>query len=208
MHLFVIGQPDFDRIWHLHPSATGPGRFSHPLPTMPAGRYRLFADLVHRSGLPETVVADLEIPAHEGAPLQGDDSAGSAPATVDFARLEAQLPDGARMLREGFRFRVVDAAGKPTGDLEPYMGMLGHAAFVARDLSVFAHIHPTGSVPMAALALVDPHAQHHHELAKGPSEVSFPYALPKAGDYRVFVQIKRNGQIQTAAFDLQSKSSR
>jgi hypothetical protein len=32
-------------------------------------------------------------------------------------------------------------------------------------------------------------------------EVSFPYGFPKAGDYRIFVQIKRAGQVQTGVFD-------
>ena len=33
------------------------------------------------------------------------------------------------------------------------MGMAGHAEFVRSDLSVFAHVHPAGSVSMAALEL-------------------------------------------------------
>jgi hypothetical protein len=33
------------------------------------------------------------------------------------------------------------------------------------------------------------------------SEVSFPYAFPKAGRYRIIVQMKRAGKIQTGAFD-------
>jgi hypothetical protein len=211
MHLFIVRLPDLDRVWHLHPSADGPGRFLQPLPAMPAGRYRLFADLVHRSGLPETVVTDLQTDGISGAPLEGDDSTGSAPAAADFDRREAPLADGARLVlvtqppTDGFHFRVVDGAGQPTGDLEPYMGMLGHAAFVARDLSVFAHVHPTGSVPMASVAVVDPEAHHHAEV--GPSEVAFPYRLPKDGAYRLFVQIKRRGQIETAAFDVFQRSS-
>jgi hypothetical protein len=32
-------------------------------------------------------------------------------------------------------------------------------------------------------------------------QVSFPYGFPKAGEYRIFVQIKRAGQIETGVFD-------
>ena len=34
-----------------------------------------------------------------------------------------------------------------------------------------------------------------------PAEVTFPYGFPDPGDYRLFVQIKRSGQVQTATFD-------
>src|SRR5205823_556151 len=50
-------------------------------------------------------------------------------------------------------FRVVDPDGSPATNVEPYMAMAGHAAIVADDLSVFAHIHPSGSVAMPALML-------------------------------------------------------
>ena len=58
-----------------------------------------------------------------------------------------------------FRFRVEDAAG-PAGDMELHMGMLGHAAFVRSDRSVFAHVHANGPSPMAALALTRPENPH------------------------------------------------
>jgi hypothetical protein len=32
--------------------------------------------------------------------------------------------------------------------------------------------------------------------------VAVPYAFPKAGPFRVFVQIKRGGEVKTAAFDV------
>jgi hypothetical protein len=108
-----------------------------------------------------------------------------------------------------FQFRIEDAQGKPAPDMELYMGMPGHAAFVRTDLSVFAHVHPSGSVPMAALALTqpgNPHAAHAMAGAGAlpgalPAAVSFPYGFPKPGAYRIFVQVKRGGQIETGIFD-------
>ena len=84
------------------------------------------------------------------------------------------------------------------------MGMLGHAAFVRTDLSVFAHIHPSGSVPMPALQLaqpLNPHAGHMMMDGALPAEVSFPYGFPSAGSYRIFVQMKRGGHVETGMFD-------
>ncbi len=50
-------------------------------------------------------------------------------------------------------FQVQDRNGEAARGLEPYMGMAAHAEIIASDLSVFAHIHPSGSVPMAALMM-------------------------------------------------------
>jgi hypothetical protein len=107
-----------------------------------------------------------------------------------------------------FHFRVEDAEGRPARGMELYMGMLGHAAFVKTDRTVFAHVHPSGSMPMPALALtqaMEPHAAHPtmQEMAMGalPAEVSFPYGFPKPGAYRIFVQLKRGGEVETGVFD-------
>ena len=102
------------------------------------------------------------------------------------------------------RFRVEDAEHKPADDLEPYMGMAGHAEFVRSDFSVFAHIHPAGSVPMASLMIAQKDfgsPMDHSSHAASRQEVSFPYGFPQPGDYRLFVQVKRHGQVETGVFD-------
>ena len=103
-----------------------------------------------------------------------------------------------------FRFRLETPEGNPADQMELYMGMPGHAAFVRTDLSVFAHVHPSGSVPMATLGLVEQpasgagHGLHHSGL---PPVVTFPYGFPQPGNYRIYVQMKRAGKIETGVFD-------
>ena len=99
-----------------------------------------------------------------------------------------------------FRFHIETPDGKRAHDLELYMGMPGHAAFIATGGSVFAHVHPSGSVAMAALELANPSAHNMMNMA-APTEVVFPYGFPQPGAYRIIVQMKRAGAVQTGTFD-------
>jgi hypothetical protein len=103
-----------------------------------------------------------------------------------------------------FKFRLVDKDGNAVPDMQMYMGMMGHAAFVKDDGTVFAHVHPSGSVAMAALALANPSTEGHsmdHMSGAMPAEADFPYGFPRAGRYRVIVQMKHGGVIETGIFD-------
>jgi hypothetical protein len=90
------------------------------------------------------------------------------------------------------------------------MGMAAHLVVTNRDGSVFAHLHPAGSISMAAMqrfaaaGAEDAHAAHTMTL---DSHVAVPYAFPKPGPYRLFVQVKRAGRVLTAAFDIDVKPS-
>ena len=233
MHLFLVRSPGMDVFWHLHPEHAGSGSFRQNLPAMPAGHYQIFADVVLNTGFPVTMVGQLDLASDSaGNPLSGDDSGSAANAVTSEANTTAEYPlrGGGRMiwerdpqpLRAGvpliLRFRVTDRAGNPAQDLEPYMGMAAHAAIVRSDGSVFAHVHPTGSVPMASFELAQaslPGDFGGGALAtmkmpqmlqeKIAPEISIPYGFPKPGFYRVFVQVRRAGQIETAVFDAEVK---
>src|ERR1700676_116197 len=232
MHLFLISTPGMQRMWHLHPERGEGGAFADDLPSMPAGHYQVFADVVDKDGFPWTLVGQVDLAQISGKPLAGDDSTwtGTALATKAADASVAQLADGGRIVWEkgsgplvantamAFKFRVEDKDGKPAKDMEPYMGMAGHAEFVSSDMSVFAHIHPAGSASMAALelangvpkgneAITDQYAMPTVMPMPMPMptpvspEVSFPYGFPRAGEYRIFIQIKRSGQVETGVFD-------
>ena len=240
IHLFLIRVPAMDRFYHLHPEQLETGVFAQTLPAVSAGHYQIFADIVHRSGFPETLVGEIDLPDVEGRPLAGDncDWSGTALGRPVEDISESPLTDGGHLVWDrtaslhgaplkanvplSFRFRVLDKDGLPARDLEPYMGMAGHAEFVRADCTVFAHIHPAGSVSMAALDLAKsgllpgPGASNMTlSMAASsdmmmppeslPPEVSFPYGFPRPGQYRIFVQVKRAGRIETGVFDVHAE---
>jgi hypothetical protein len=241
VHLFLVRAPQMDRFWHLHPQQVATGAFTQELPAISAGHYRIFADIVHRSGFPETMVGGVDLPDLPGKALAGDDCgwSGAPLSQISEDSTVSPLPDAGRMIWErepfqrrstlkagtpaSFRFLVEEKDGRPARDLEPYMGMPGHAEFMSADGSVFAHVHPAGSVSMAALEIaqsalaagpdaVAAHSQAMDHVGMAMSvgsvapEVSFPYGFPKPGAYRIFVQIKRAGRVETGMFDASVKS--
>ena len=181
MHLYIIRWPKtMDVTFHLHPEQVSARRLrAHALPTVPPGDYRLFADIVHATGFPETATATLHIDVPHGRPLTGDDAEGLLPTFQPSADapsgMSMTLPDGYQYrlaistpgtdsantpaIRANtpavLRFTLLDPGGKAPTDMANYMGMLGHAAIVKSDGSVFAHIHPDGSVSMPAYMMAN-----------------------------------------------------
>jgi len=206
MHLYIVNLPGIDRAWHLHPEPGGdPDTFVQGLPSMPPGHYALYGDIVHASGLAETVTAQIDLPVVSGAKLSGDDAGGPTESAGGYRLVwDHAAPIHARQPHE-FRFRLIDGKGEEAKDTELYMGMLGHAAFIKDDGTVFAHVHPSGSVAAAALGLAMPENEHAMHMAMAreglPAQVSFPYGLPKPGSYRIVVQMKHGGEIVTGLFN-------
>jgi hypothetical protein len=252
MHLYMIREPNLDVVFHLHPDQIAPGEFELQMPSVPAGRYRLYADVVHANGFPETLVANLSLPAIAGVPLTGDNSSGSVPpitptspssaCVVPAGKPRFRLPDGYSMTWDNpdpqpaktpelYNFSLFAPDGQPSSDTGLYMGMLGHAAFVKTDGTVFAHVHPSGTVSMAALMMAEaqnspsePQPQsmpgmnmsgtnmsgmdHSGDSGHLPNTVGFPYGFPTPGQYRIFVQMKHGQTVETAAFDACSEPAK
>jgi TRAP-type C4-dicarboxylate transport system permease small subunit len=227
MHLYVIREPEMDAVFHLHPTLVTGGDFRIALPSMPPGNYTLYGDVVHASGFPETLVSKITVPANMTGAPPGPDDASGYPQPLNAGSLgdTYNLPDGYAMVWNRpaaltantaytFRFHLLDTRGKPASDMQPYMGMMGHAAFVKTDGTVFAHTHPEGSAAMAALMLANgnsegdsaPHGGLAMNMGGGHDEamsnsVEFPYGFPSPGRYRIFIQMKHGSTIETGAFD-------
>ncbi|PWU08860.1 MAG: hypothetical protein C5B50_28690 [Verrucomicrobia bacterium] len=242
LHLFLIREPDRDILAHLHPIRKAGKTFEAALPPIPPGSYRIFCDLtLEDSGMSSTATNSVEIPPiprDTGAAnvLESDPDDSWAVAAVPGAGTVFRLVDGTEFEwkrkpplhakeEAGLRFQVRTATGEPA-DLEPYMGMLCHAAVLRADGAVFAHLHPSGNYSMAAQAFFESKFQreqngngteaaappapmdhaamghmHHAHSSSGTSEVYVPYEFPTPGDYRIWVQFKIKGQVLTAVFN-------
>ncbi|MCI0743786.1 MAG: hypothetical protein L0Y58_00120 [Verrucomicrobia subdivision 3 bacterium] len=78
MHMFLVRQPDLEAFAHLHPVKTGEHSFESALPPVPAGKYRIYADITHESGFTQTLVSEVSLGADANAtsftPTDPDDS--------------------------------------------------------------------------------------------------------------------------------------
>lgn len=112
------------------------------------------------------------------------------------------------------RFKV-RAADQRAVLLETYMGMVGHAAVRRTDGAVFAHLHPMGTISMASQQYFEkrdqqgapPDTKETHPVTRAEG-VSFPYEFPRAGAYRIWVQVKSEGKVYTGVFDAEVEAKR
>jgi len=235
MHLFLVREPQLDAMAHIHPVRVGGRGFAVAMPPLPAGRYRLYADITYETGFAATLTTSVEwnplvervVPNALNVGPRSASLNSPPPRDPDdswFVGTPSELPAGPRIvcaspaqLRAGqdlaLNFALQDADGKPIAG-EAYMGMLGHAAVRRSDGSVFAHIHPIGTVSMAAEQFFQDQAAKQtgqpvpldhsmHRPPPGATTLSFPYLFPQPGAYRVWVQAKIKGQVVTGAFDFE-----
>jgi hypothetical protein len=244
MHLFLVRESDAGAFAHLHPVSRDTATFEAPLPPLPPGRYRVFADVTHESGFARTLVASVVLPERGASPSASPAGSGSSasangvPADPDDAWFTgapvdsvAPLAGGARLVWEGkperiavdqdagLRFVVREADGS-VGRVEPYLGMAGHAVVMREDGGVYIHLHPMGTISAAAEIALRArlpsdtawgtlgrrltesgalgHVAGHAMTFDG--RIGFPYAFPDPGSYRIWVQVRRGGVVETAEF--------
>jgi hypothetical protein len=229
-HLFLARVDTAGVLAHLHPSLADPATLVSALPPLPAGRYRIYADVVHETGFQRTLVDSLELraplPPSGIARLDPDDAWFEGPTAQLPATTDVQLGDvtvswsgDAKPIagRTGaLRFSLRSVSGDSV-HVQPYLGMPGHAVVMRRDGGVYVHLHPSGTGTMAselAFALRDrgdTTADGRLRLSDAPMamateqplrEIAFPYAFPSAGSYRVWVQLRVRGTVRTAAWDV------
>ncbi|HYC51833.1 MAG TPA: hypothetical protein VEB19_12040 [Gemmatimonadaceae bacterium] len=234
MHLFLIRAGDAGAFAHLHPrplDTTAVPDLAVRIPRLPAGAYHVFGDVVHETGFERTTVGSLTLTSRDSSRPSaltdpddawhvGEPATGNRVTLGDGSIMEMTM-DGSGPVRarveQSIRVVLRNAAGDSLS-LDPYLGMPAHGVVARLDGRVYVHLHPMGTVTLAAQQAFiardrgdttqagrlnpDEHANH---TSASPDETSahsveFPYAFPTSGEYRLFIQVKRGGRILTGAF--------
>ncbi len=183
MHVIVVRR-DLAAFQHLHPTQNRDGSWSIPVRLSRAGSYRLFADFSHE-GQPATLASDLHVDGQADLrPLPPP-----AATAISDGGYEVRLQSGrARPGSEAsLQFKI--AKGGQELQPEPYLGAGGHLVALREGDLAFLHVHPT---------------EHGHGGGGRPAALDDPIAFaatfPTTGRYRLFLQFKHNGTVQTVAF--------
>jgi hypothetical protein len=231
IHLFLIAEnasQGIPALAHLHPSQAGDSTYTNALPPLPAGSYRVFTELAHEGGFTQTLTNRVDLPAG-GARSQPADTdaawssggaiAGSTVPLENGGSAQLDLDPAVAGSASTLRVRFLQPDGRPA-PLQPYLRMLGHGVVLRGDGSVFAHLHPAGTLSMAATRTfarklggddaaraADANCGDLEALPVGTAQVlgrdgivSFPYVFPQPGRYFFWCQVRIDGRVQTAAF--------
>jgi hypothetical protein len=194
-HLFVISA-DLEHYAHVHPEQEADGSWRLAVTVPRAGYYTLYSDFLPVGGAPQVVALPLVT-----AGYQGDLASSRAALTPDRVLRKpvgdmtvalAVPSDGfAAGREEKFACQLTERqTGAPVTDIEPYLAAWGHTLILSEDTLAVVHAHPVEPVP-----LDDP-------AARGGPTITFKALFPKAGRYRMWTQLKRHGQVETAIFTI------
>jgi len=183
LHL-IVARRDLTGFQHLHPEQAPDGSWSTELRVDEAGSYRLFADFSHE-GTPQTLATDLRVDGSaDPRPLPPPEADAVSDGDYDV-HLDAGRAHPGREAELRF---TITRDGVPVAT-EPYLGAGGHLVALREGDLAFLHVHPT---------------EHGHGKATPSGEqddsVGFAATFPTEGRYRLFLQFKHEGRVQTVAF--------
>jgi hypothetical protein len=181
MHVIVISR-DLDHFAHLHPSWDGSSlRVEHTFED--GGEYVVVLDY-QEPGNGQVVDKHHVHIAGAAAPKRRVLRASDGTERADGLELKLH----AEQIRAGqaamLHFDVKDTVtGESVNDLEPYLGSTAHFMILSADGEDFVHAHAIDS--------------------DSASRVSAHAAFPRAGLYKMWVQVQRRGAVVTVPFVLQ-----
>ncbi len=175
MHL-ILARRDLTGFQHLHPDMATDGTWSMRVTLPDAGSYRLFADFSYQE---EAITLATDLRVDGNADLL--DLPAPEPTAISDGGYDVRLDSTGAMAGQESRLAFsITRDGEPVST-EPYLGAGGHLVALREGDLAFLHVH----------------AIEEDEQGEG---VGFAATFPTAGRYRLYLQFKHEGAVQTVAF--------
>ncbi len=192
-HLFVVSQ-DLKFFKHTHPEMQPDGKFLLGVTFPKPGLYRILSDFYPKGATPQLIANTVMVPGAgfklETAKLDPDltakqtDGFKDGHAVPGNIQVELTMDPPQPIVGEKtlLFFRL-----KPGSGMELYLGAWAHMMAASADLVDMIHSHP--------FLVTDPIDSDYKQL-------QFNLIFPRAGVYRVWVQMQRLGVVNTVAFNI------
>ena len=187
VHLIVVRE-GLDEFAHLHPEVDASGTITVEFAFPKSGKYRLFADHQPQGKSPGLAAGELVV--------AGDDERAAtlvpnASHEVMVGEIKAHVTIQPGDQKTTVRFHLVDAAGQAVGDLQPYLGAMGHLVIISANGREYVHAHPLSDAKTAP-----------------DGTVAFAAHFPQPGIYKAWGQFQRDGSVFTVPFVLEHKGGK
>ena len=184
LHLIVVRR-DMTGFQHVHPELADDGTWAAPVALTP-GEWRIFADFTPAGDAePLTLGADLSVAGrYQPRPL---------PAPAATAEVGDYTVTVEGTLHAGHETRLtfsVSRAGESATDLQPYLAAYGHLVALREGDLAYLHVHPAGAPGDGA-------------TPAGPN-ISFFATAPSDGYYRLCLDFRHEGLVDTAEFTVRA----
>lgn len=178
VHLIVV-RDGLDQFAHIHPEVDDAGNLTATFSFPTGGMYRLYADYKPVGKAQAVATAEVKVsgpssPAPQLSPdVPGQVKGDGLAAEVAVTSAKAGSPTTISV-------RLLDPAGQPVSDLQPYLGAKGHLVVLSADGKEYVHAHPVEKVTAGT--------------------VGFEAHFAKPGVYKGWGQFRRSGKVHTVPF--------
>lgn len=183
VHTVCIEQTT-NQLVHLHPARTGPGLYVLDRQRLPAGSYTCTHEAERRDSGSQIVQTPIDIKGSPGSALAFGVFGQSATHNGYQVTVSADAP-----IEIGTPVQMtlrVMKNGSPIPATTPWLGMRGHLIVVEETTGMYGHVHAVGAMDEAFEPVPQP-----------GNTVSFVYAFPRPGVYRLWYQVQIGEQIVT-----------
>jgi len=175
-HAFVVSE-DLEFFEHGHPALVGDGMFQYPITFPRPGLFRVLSDFYPVGATPQLTTTTVLVPGGDQNPAR---------LVRDYSLKDAQnmrvslatIPDDP-VVGNRTQLRLTLDDGR---SIEQYLGAWGHMLVASGDLIDMMHEHPY--------------------FADGGPQLEFHVVFPRPQTYRVWVQLQRDGVVNTVHFDV------